>query len=515
VDFSYEVSRSLKACEGAILLVDAAQGVQAQTVANFYLALENDLEIIPVINKIDLPNADPEKCLRQIYDLTGLKADEVLMVSAKKGTGIEELLELVVEKVPPPRGRADHPLQALIFNSVYDPYRGVIVHIRVFEGELKTGDKIRLFHSGQEFDVAELGIFRPEMEAVKELTAGGAGYVIATIKDPTSVRIGDTLTSARIPCEEPLPGFKELRPVVFSGLYPINTADYEELKTALTKLHLNDPSFVYLPENSAALGFGFRRGFLGLLHLEIIQERLQREYDLDLIMTSPSVVYQVALTDGKEISLDNPVNLPDRTRIREIREPFIRAYIITPNEHIGQIMRINQEKRGTCVATETLGKKSVILTMELPLNEVVLDFYDLIKSVTHGYGSLDYDQLGYRPSSLVKLEILLNGEVVDAFSCLVHRDKAAGRGRKLAEKLKDVIPRQQFRVAIQASADGNIIARETVKPYRKDVIAHLYGGDRTRKDKLLKKQKKGKKRMKMVGQVRVPQKAFLEVMKID
>jgi len=514
VDFSYEVSRSLSACEGAILLVDAAQGVQAQTVANFYLALDMGLEIIPVLNKVDLPNADPDRCLRQLKDLAGFTDDEVLRISAKSGDGVAELLEYVVGRVPPPSGLTDQALRALIFDSHYNTFRGVIIYIRLFAGKLSRGDKVILMNSERGYEVQEVGVFRPEMEAVEELSAGEVGYIIANIKDPANVLIGDTITTVANPCSEPLPGFKELRPMVFSGLYPINSADYEDLKTALIKLRLNDPSFIYQPENSQALGFGFRCGFLGLLHMDIINERLQREYGISLVMTTPSVVYQVSTTDGREMILDNPVLLPDRNRITEVREPFIRAFIITPNDHIGAIMQIVQERRGECIATESLGVRSVILTFELPLNEVVIDFYDLIKSATHGYGSLDYEYIGYRPSSLVKLEILLNAEVVDAFSSLVHHTKARSRGLKMVERLKTVIPRQMFKIAVQASADGQIIARETIKPFRKDVTAKLYGGDRTRKDKLLKKQKAGKKKMKMVGQVQVPQKAFIEVLKL-
>jgi len=515
VDFSYEVSRSLKACEGAVLLVDAAQGVQAQTVANFYLALENDLEIIAAVNKVDLPSADPEGCLRQLQDLTGIPPDQIRRVSAKTGSGVKELLEQVIEAVPPPRGDPSASAQALVFDSLYDVYRGVIVYIRMVNGRLSKGDKVRFHSTGNEYEIGEIGVFKPEMTPTDLLSAGQVGYVIATIRDPSEVKSGDTLTLSAQPCAAPLPGFREHRPVVFSGLYPVNSADYEDLKAALVKLNLNDASFVYQPETSAALGFGFRCGFLGLLHLDIISERLTREYGLELVMTSPSVVYEITLSNWEDIKLDNPINFPDRNQIIEVREPFIRAFIITPNDNIGQIMQIAQERRGTCVSTESLGLNSVILTFELPLNEVVIDFYDLIKSVTHGYGSLDYEYVGYRPSDLVKMEILLNGEPVDAFSCLVHQDKAYYRGRRTVERLKEVIPRQQFRVAIQAAIDGKVIARETVRPFRKDVTAGLYGGDRSRKDKLLNKQKEGKKRMRMVGKVEVPQKAFIEVMKLD
>ncbi len=514
VDFSYEVSRSLSACEGAILLVDAAQGIQAQTVANFYLALEQGLEIIPVLNKIDLPNADPARCLGQLRSLAGFTEEEVFSISAKDGSGTGELLEEVIRRVDPPEGSRAGELRALIFDSIYNPFRGVIVYVRIFDGELKAGEKVFLMNSGREYEVQEVGIFRPGMEKREVLAAGEVGYIIANIKDPSEVLIGDTLTSSARPCPEPLPGFKELRPLVFSGLYPVNSADYQDLKAALEKLHLNDPSFVYQPESSQALGFGYRCGFLGLLHMDIINERLRREYDLGLVATTPSVVYRVTTADGEELTLDNPVLLPEKNSIREIREPFIRARIITPNEQIGAIMQIAQDRRGECISTESLGENSVILTFDLPLNEVVIDFYDLIKSVTHGYGSLDYEYTGYRPSSLVKLEILLNGEPVDAFSSLVHREKARTRGLKMVERLKEVIPRHMFKIAVQAAADGKVIARETIRPFRKDVTAKLYGGDRTRKDKLLKKQKAGKKKMKMVGQVQVPQSAFIEVLKL-
>lgn len=514
VDFSYEVSRSLSACEGAILLVDSAQGIQAQTVANFYLALDEGLEIIPVLNKLDLPNSDPGRCLRQLKALAGFTEDEVFQISAKDGSGIADLLEEVIRRVPPPEGDRELGLRALIFDSVYNSFRGVIIYVRIVDGQLTAGEKVVLLNSDLEYEVQELGVFEPAMEKREVLSAGDVGYVIANIKDPAEVLIGDTLTSALHPCPEPLPGFKKLQPLVFSGLYPVNSADYQDLQAALDKLHLNDPSFVYQPESSQALGFGYRCGFLGLLHMDIINERLRREYDLGLVATTPSVVYQVTTNEGKELSIDNPVMLPDKNTIREIREPFIRAWIITPNDHIGAIMQITQDRRGECTATESLGEKSVILTFSLPLNEVVIDFYDLIKSATHGYGSLDYEYTGYHPADLVRLEILLNGEPVDAFSSLVHRDKARARGLKMVERLKDVIPRQLFKIAVQASADGKVIARETINPFRKDVTAKLYGGDRSRKDKLLKKQKAGKKKMKMVGQIQVPQSAFIDVLKL-
>ena len=514
VDFSYEVSRSIEACEGAILLVDAVQGVQAQTVANFYLALDHDLAVIPVINKIDLPGADLESCRRQLRDLTGCSDGEILTVSAKTGEGVAELLETVIERLPPPRGVVAAPLQALIFDSVFNAFRGVVVYIRIFEGSLKRGDKVLLLHSKRVYEVVEAGIFKPEMSPRERLTAGEVGYIIANIREPEEVKIGDTLTAAAEPCSQPLPGFKELRPMVFSGLYPVNATDYESLKVSLLKLHLNDSSFFYQPESSAALGLGFRCGFLGLLHMDIIHERLQREYDLDLVITTPSVRYRVEMRNGQEIFVENPVHFPEKNLVKESWEPFIRAYVITPNDHIGAIMQLAQERRGACVSTETLGKKSVILTFEVPLNEVIVEFYDLIKSITHGYGSLDYEHIGYRPCDLVRLDIMLNGEPVEAFSTLVHRSKAQFRGKKMAERLKEVIPRHMFQVAVQASGDGKVVARETIKAYRKDVTGYLYGGDRTRKDKLLKKQKAGKKRMRMVGKVSVPQKAFIEVMKL-
>ncbi len=515
VDFSYEVSRSLKACEGAVLLVDASQGVQAQTVANFYLATDAGLEIIVALNKVDLSIADPERCRRQIFDLTGIAPAEIVSVSAKSGEGIRELLERVIERVPPPAGDPEAPVQALIFDSLYDTYRGVIVYVRVVSGTLRVRDRVTLMSTGANYEIGELGVFKPGMTPVEELQAGQVGYFVATIREPSEIKTGDTVTLTQRPASAALPGFKEHRPVVFSGLYPVNSADYENLKIALQKLHLNDSSFVYQAESSAALGFGFRCGFLGLLHLDIISERLSREYNLDLIMTSPSVVYEITKTDWEEITLDNPVNFPSRSEIIEVREPFIRAFVITPNEHIGQIMQIARERRGECISTESLGLNSVILTFEIPLNEVVIDFYDLIKSVTHGYGSLDYEPIGYRPSELVKMEIMLNSEPVDAFSSLVHQDKAAYKGRRVVEKLKEVIPRHQFRIAIQAAIDGKVVARETVQPFRKDVTAGLYGGDRTRKDKLLNKQKAGKKRLRMIGKVEVPQKAFIEVMKLE
>ena len=515
VDFSYEVSRSLAACEGALLVIDASQGIQAQTVANLYLAVANDLEIIPVINKIDLPNADVEATMRQIADLIGASGDEVLTVSAKNGTGIGEVIETIIGKVPPPSGDAAAPLRALIFDSVFNSFRGVIIHVRIFDGNVAPGQKIKLLSTGKSYEVAEVGVFRPGATPVERLSVGDVGYLIATIKDTAEVKIGDTVTLEETPCASPLPGFKELRPMVYSGLYPASSADYDALRSALERLSLNDPAFVYQNESSAALGLGFRCGYLGLLHMEIVQERLQREYDLDIIMTTPNVIYEMKMRDGRTLSLDNPVRFPDRSETAEFREPFIRAFVICPTDCIGRILKLARERRGECVATETLGGRSVILTFELPLNEVVIDFYDLIKSTTRGYGSLDYEYIGTRPSDMVKLEILVGGEPVDAFSSIVHRSKATEKARKMLVKLKDVIPRHLFQVVLQARAGGKIIARETIKALKKDVTAGLYGGDITRKMKLREKQKAGKKRMKKVGKVNIPQNAFIAVMKPD
>ena len=515
VDFSYEVSRSLAACEGAVLVVDAAQGVQAQTVANLYLAISNDLEIIPVINKIDLPNADVGAAKRQICDLMGVGEDEILAVSAKDGTGVRELIEMLVDALPPPSGDASAPLRALIFDSVFNSFRGVVIYVRVVDGSVSPGQKVMFWSTGKTYEVAEVGVFKPKATPAQELGPGGVGYLIVNIKDTAEVKIGDTVTLASGPCAAPLPGFKELRPMVYSGLYPTNTADYASLRAALERLRLNDSAFVYVNESSSALGFGFRCGFLGLLHMEIVQERIQREYDLDIIMTTPNVIYEVAMKDGRTLVLDNPVRFPEGSEVKEIREPFIRAFVICPNKCIGQILMLAQERRGTCMATESLGTQSVILTFELPLNEVVIDFYDLIKSTTSGYGSFDYEYIGNRPSEMVRMEVLVNGEPVDAFTTIVHRDRGLEKARKMILKLKEVIPRHLFQVILQARVGGKIIARETIKAMKKDVTAGLYGGDITRKMKLREKQKAGKKRMKKVGKVSIPQNAFIEVMKLD
>jgi len=515
VDFSYEVSRSLAACEGAILLVDAAQGVQAQTVANLHLAKEHGLTIIPVLNKIDLPAADVPGCIEQIVELLHIDPDEILHVSGKTGQGVPELLEAIIARVPSPAPPQDDALRWLIFDSEYDIYKGVVVYGRIVSGTIKKGDRIRFMSSGATFDVIELGVFAPRMTPIGELGPGEVGYLTAVIRDAADVRIGDTITLDRAPAAEALPGFRQFHPMVFSGFYPIDADQYDEFKKALARLRLNDASFTYEPETSAALGFGFRCGFLGLLHLEIIQERLEREFNINLLATSPSVVYQVLLKSGELVEIDNPLKFPDPSEIEEIDEPFVDAFVVTPVERIGAVMQLALERRGTMKSTETLDAKRVILHFEMPLNEIIIDFYDKIKTVTSGYGSLDYEHIGFRPSDLVKLDILLNGEVVDAFSTIVHRERAYERGRALAEKLKEVIPQQQFAVAIQAAVGGRVIARETVRALRKDVLAKCYGGDITRKRKLLEKQKEGKKRMKQVGKVSIPQKAFLEVLRAD
>ena len=515
VDFSYEVSRSLSACEGALLVVDAAQGVEAQTVANCHLCAQNNLEIIPVINKIDLPNADVRETKRQIEDVLALPADDAVCVSAKTGTGVGELLEAIVARVPPPKPPPGRELKALIFDSIFDTFRGAIIHVRVVSGRVAPGMKIRLMNTGKDFEVQEVGCFIPGAVARGQLLPGEVGYVIANIKDSADVRVGDTLTDARRPAREPLPGFKRLRPMVFSGFYPVTTAEYGGLKAALNRLRLNDSSFTYEPENSAALGFGFRCGFLGLLHMEIIQERLEREYQVGIVATVPSVIYRVKKTDGKVVEIDNPVRMPPTGEIDEIAEPIIRAHIIVPNEMISAMMKLCHERRGECIRTESIDTHRVILTFELPFNEVVMDFYDRLKTVTSGYGSMDYEHVGFRASDIVKLDILLNREPVDAFSFLVHREKAEQRGRAIAERLKAVIPQQLFRVAIQAAIGGRIIASEVVRPLRKDVTAKCYGGDITRKRKLWEKQKEGKKKMKQIGKIDIPQKAFIEVLKMD
>ena len=514
VDFSYEVTRSLSACEGALLLVDASQGVQAQTLANAYLAANNSLEIIPVINKIDLPGAMPDEAKRQIEEIIGLDADGAVLASAKEGVGVREILEAVVARVPPPSGSADAPLKALIYDSWYDAYRGVIVQIRVIDGTIRAGMKVTMMINGQSYDIDQVGIFSPKPVPVESLGVGEVGFVIANIKRLGDAQIGDTITEAARPTAEPFPGFQEMKPMVFAGLYPVEGHQYPELRDALEKLKLNDAAFAFEPETSAALGFGFRCGFLGLLHMEIVQERLEREFDVDLVTTAPGVLYQVTTTDGEVHEVDNPSKLPDAGRIARLEEPIITATILTPSEYVGGILQLCQEKRGQQKNIEYMTSGRVVITYELPFNEVVLDFYDRLKTVSRGYASLDYHVTGYWDSPLVKLDILVNGEAVDALSIIVHRDTAYGRGRLLAAKMRELIPRQMFEVAIQAAIGGRIIARESVKAIRKNVLAKCYGGDISRKRKLLEKQKEGKKRMKRVGRVEIPQEAFLAVLKV-
>jgi GTP-binding protein LepA len=514
VDFSYEVTRSLAACEGALLLVDASQGVEAQTLANAYLAVENNLEIIPVINKIDLPGAQPDEAKRQIEDIIGLDAAGSILASAKEGTGVHEILEAIVRRLPPPAGDPGAPLKALIFDSWYDAYRGVIILIRVVDGEIRPGMKIRLMAKGQEYEVEQVGVFSPKSTSVDALGVGEVGFVFAGIKNVGDAQIGDTITEATRPTLEPFPGFKESKPMVFAGLYPVEGSEYPELRDALEKLRLNDASFFFEPETSAALGFGFRCGFLGLLHMEIVQERLEREFDMDLVTTAPGVLYRVTTTDGEVQEIDSPAKLPDPGRIEKFEEPVITAMILTPSEHVGAILSLCQEKRGVQKGMEYLASDRVLITYELPFNEVVLDFYDRLKTLSRGYASLDYHVTGYWESPLVKLDILVNGDPVDALSIIVHRDMAYQRGRALASKMRELIPRQMFEVAIQAAVGSRIIARESVKALRKNVLAKCYGGDITRKRKLLEKQKEGKKRMKRVGRVEIPQEAFLAVLKV-
>jgi GTP-binding protein LepA len=514
VDFSYEVTRSLAACEGALLLVDASQGVEAQTLANAYLAVENDLEIIPVINKIDLPGAQPEEARRQIQDVIGLDASGAILASAKEGRGIPEILEAIVTRLPPPKGDPDAPLKALIFDSWYDPYRGVVILTRIIDGVMRPGQKVRLMVTGQDYQVEQLGVFSPKPVPVDELGVGEAGFMVANIKNVADAKVGDTITESARPTETPFPGFKELKPMVFAGLYPVEGSQYAELREALEKLRLNDASFFFEPETSAALGFGFRCGFLGLLHMEIVQERLEREFNQDLITTAPGVLYRVATTDGQVLEIDSPAKLPETGRIKAMEEPIITATILTPAEHLGGILELCQEKRGTQKGMEYLAQNRVLVTYELPFNEVVLDFYDRLKTLSRGYASLDYHVTGYRESALVKLDILVNGEPVDALSIIVHEDNAYARGRALAAKMRELIPRQMFEVAIQAAIGSRIIARESVRAMRKNVLAKCYGGDITRKRKLLEKQKEGKKRMKRVGRVEIPQEAFLAVLKV-
>ena len=512
VDFAYEVSRSLAACEGALLIIDAAQGVEAQTVANIHLALAQGLTIIPVINKIDLPNADLDNVKKQLEEILAIPSEEAIAASAKAGIGIEEILEAVVKRIPPPP-EGDGILRALVFDSLFDIYRGVVGYIRIFSGTLKPGQQVRLMSTNQSYDTKEVGIFTPKMTMTQAMQAGDVGYFIGNIKTTAEMKIGDTLTDARHPAAEPLSGFLEVRPMVYSGIYPINTADLEPLKMAMQKLQLNDAAFVFQPESSVALGFGFRCGFLGLLHMEIIQERLRREYNMDIIATYPSVVYEVEKTNGELLLVDNPANLPDMSIINEIREPVVKCRVMIPNENIGDIMQIMMEKRGTVESTDSIDTRRVMITATLPLNEILVDFHDKIKSVTRGYGSMDYEPAGYRAEKLVKLEMLVNGDPVDAFSSIVHRDKAESRGRALATKLKEVIPVQLYQVAIQATIGGKIVARESVSAMRKNVTAKCYGGDISRKRKLLEKQKEGKKRMKSIGTVNIPQEAFIQVLK--
>ena len=516
VDFNYEVSRSLAACEGAVLVVDASQGIEAQTLANTYLAVDAGLEILPVVNKIDLPSADPERVCHEIEDVIGIPAMDAPRISAKTGENVEEVMERIVTDIPAPGGNENDPLRALIFDSYYDAYRGVIVYVRIKDGQVKPGDTIRMMATGGEFTVVECGFLRAtNLEPAAALYAGEVGYIAASIKDVRQARVGDTVTLKDRPAAEPLEGYRAVQPMVFCGIYPADGAHYTDLRDALEKLQLNDASLTFEPETSVALGFGFRCGFLGLLHMEIIQERLEREYDLDLITTAPSVVYRLKLTDGSEITIDNPTNYPDPTLIASAQEPICNAHIYSPSEYVGNIMELCQERRGVFKDMKYLDTDRVDIHYELPLNEIVYDFFDALKSRTRGYASFDYELLGYQPSKLVKLDIMLNGEIVDALSFIIHADKAYPRARKMAEKLKEKIPRQLFEVPIQACVGGKIIARETVKALRKDVLAKCYGGDITRKKKLLEKQKEGKKRMRQLGTVEVPQEAFMSVLKLD
>ncbi|MCM3091401.1 MULTISPECIES: translation elongation factor 4 [unclassified Cytobacillus] len=515
VDFTYEVSRSLAACEGAILVVDAAQGIEAQTLANVYLALDNDLEILPIINKIDLPSADPERVRNEIEEVIGLDASEAVLASAKAGIGIEEILEQVVEKVPAPTGDPDAPLKALIFDSLYDAYRGVVAYIRVVEGTVKVGDKIKMMATGKEFEVTEVGVFTPKSTPLPELSVGDVGFLTAAIKNVGDTRVGDTITSAKNGAAEALPGYRKMNPMVYCGLYPIDSAKFNDLREALEKLELNDSALQFEPETSQALGFGFRCGFLGLLHMEIIQERIEREFKIDLITTAPSVIYDVIMTDGTEVKVDNPSNMPDPQKIDRVEEPYVKATMMAPNDYVGAIMELCQQKRGIFIDMQYMDETRVNIIYEIPLSEIVYDFFDQLKSNTKGYASFDYELIGYKPSKLVKMDILLNAEKVDALSFIVHKDFAYERGKVIVEKLKDLIPRQQFEVPIQAAIGQKIVARSTIKAIRKNVLAKCYGGDISRKRKLLEKQKEGKKRMKQVGSVEVPQEAFMAVLKMD
>ncbi len=515
VDFSYEVSRSLAACEGALLVVDAVQGIEAQTLANVYLALEHNLTLIPVINKIDLPAADPERVKREIEDVIGIDAENAILCSAKEGIGIEEILERIITDIPAPSGNPDGPLRALIFDSFYDDYRGVITYLRVVDGTLAPGMKVRMMATGREFEVIEVGVFTPPMLSLPQLDTGQVGYMAASIKNVKDTQVGDTITLAKNGADTPLAGYQKVMPMVYCGLYPIDTVQYEDLRTALDKLQLNDASLVYEPETSEALGFGFRCGFLGLLHMEVIQERLEREYGLDLITTAPNTVYQATLTDGSVIHVDNPALLPPAGKLASLSEPFVKASIIVPSEFIGNMMELAKDKRGVFVNMDYLDTSRVVLTYELPLSEILYDFFDQLKSRSKGYASLDYEMIGYRESELERLDILINGEVLDALSTIVHKDRAYTKGKALVERLRRIIPRQMFDVPVQAAVGNRIIARETVKALRKDVLAKCYGGDISRKRKLLEKQKEGKKRMKQVGNVEIPQEAFMAVLKVD
>ena len=515
VDFTYEVSRSLAACEGAILIVDATQGIEAQTLTNAYLAIDNDLEIIPVINKIDLPSADPEGCKKEIEDIIGLPASDAPLISAKEGINIEAVLDAVVEKLPPPSGDEGAPLRALIFDSTYDNYKGAICLVRIVDGSVKPGDGIRMMSSGKSFECTEVGVFTPDMRPVEELKAGDVGYIAASIKNVKDTAVGDTITSSDAPAAEPLKGYKKISPMVFAGIYPADGSKYNDLRDALDKLSLNDASLIYEPESSGALGFGFRCGFLGLLHMEIIEERLEREFDLDLVTTAPSVSYVVRKTNGETITVDNPSHLPPPTEIESIEEPIVKAEIYSPPEYVGSIMELCQEKRGTFVDLTYLDQSRVKIYYTIPLAEIIYDFFDSLKSRTRGYASLEYEPDGYRADNLVKLDFLLNGETCDALSLIVHKDKAYARGRSICERLKDVIPRQMFEIPVQAAIGSKIIARETVKALRKDVLAKCYGGDITRKKKLLEKQKEGKKRMRQFGSVSIPSEAFMSILKFD
>lgn len=515
VDFTYEVSRSLAACEGAVLVVDAAQGIEAQTLANVYLAIDNNLEIVPVINKIDLPSADPERVRGEIEDVIGLDASEAVLASAKAGIGIEDILEQIVEKVPAPTGDPEAPLKALIFDSLYDAYRGVVAYIRVVDGTVKVGDKIRMMATGKEFEVTEVGVFTPKSTPSVELTVGDVGFLTAAIKNVGDTRVGDTITSVKNGATEPLPGYRRLNPMVYCGLYPIDSAKFNDLREALEKLELNDSALQFEPETSQALGFGFRCGFLGLLHMEIIQERIEREFKIDLITTAPSVIYHVIMTDGTEIKVDNPSNMPDPQKITRVEEPYVKATMMAPNDYVGAIMELCQQKRGIFIDMQYMDETRVNIVYEIPLSEIVYDFFDQLKSSTKGYASFDYELIGYKESKLVKMDILLNAEKVDALSFIVHKDFAYERGKVIVEKLKELIPRQQFEVPIQAAVGQKIVARSTIKAMRKNVLAKCYGGDISRKRKLLEKQKEGKKRMKQVGSVEVPQEAFMAVLKMD